>query len=202
MTEPVVERSPWEAALGDRFGQLHPRLLAYFSRIPDGSTGRGEGVFERVGTPRRWLWPVLAVLARRAVVFPVWEHDVPFTVVNRSRGAWVDAVRIFHFAAGDRVMVDSITSARGRIIDALGFGGAVRAALEPDVVDGALVLRSTATGIRLGPLRFRLPAPTVLLTEQYDDTLQRQRVTLRLQAPLLGLIYEYAGTFRYRVEAE
>lgn len=202
MSDPVVERSPWEAALGDRFALLHPALLDYFARIPGDSVGRGEGVFDRVGTPRRWLWPLLAVLARRAVVFPVWERGVPFTIVNRPRGAWVDAVRVFHFATGDRVMIDSITSAGGRIVDALGFGGAVRAALEPDVVDGALVLRSTATGIRIGPFRVRVPGPRVTLTERFDDALGLQRVTLQLTAPLLGRVYEYSGTFAYRVSAE
>ena len=40
------------------------------------------GTFDRVGTPRRWLWPVLRVLQRRRILFPVWEHDVPFTIEN------------------------------------------------------------------------------------------------------------------------
>ena len=65
-------RSPWEAALGDRLDELDPALRAYFSAIPDGSVGRGSGVFDQVGTPRRWLWPVLAILGRTGIVFPVW----------------------------------------------------------------------------------------------------------------------------------
>lgn len=202
MSSTVAERSPWEAALGDRVALLHPRLSEYFSRIPDGFVGRGDGVFDHVGTPRRWLWPVLAILARQGVLFAVWERSVPFTVINRPRGAWVDAVRIFRFRSGTRVMVDSITSARGLVIDALGFGGAIRTALVPDVVDGALVLRSTAAGIRIGRLRVRLPGPTVRLTEQFDDTVSRQRVRLELRVPLIGRIYEYSGTFQYEVVPE
>lgn len=63
--------------------RLHPRLHAYFGPVPPGSVGRGEGLFDVVGTPRRWLWPVLAWLARDGIVFPVWERAVPFTVENR-----------------------------------------------------------------------------------------------------------------------
>ncbi len=33
--------SPWEQVLGDRIAELHPRLRAYFSTIPDGSVGLG-----------------------------------------------------------------------------------------------------------------------------------------------------------------
>ena len=75
----------------DVLDRLHPRLRTYFGPVPPGHVGRGEGVFAVVGTPRRWLWPVLAWLARDGVVFPVWERDVPFTVENRpvrvGRGA-------------------------------------------------------------------------------------------------------------------
>ncbi|MBE7163154.1 MAG: DUF4166 domain-containing protein, partial [Williamsia herbipolensis] len=63
--------------------RLHPRLRAYFAAIPPGHVGRGDGVFAVVGTPRRWLWPFLALFARDDVMFPVWERDVPFTVENR-----------------------------------------------------------------------------------------------------------------------
>ena len=95
-----AERSPWEAALGDALAQLHPRLRAYFSPIPIGKVGRGRGTFEVVGTPRRWLWPVLWLLGRDGVVFPVWEHDVAFTVENRWDGGILRATRTFEFRNG------------------------------------------------------------------------------------------------------
>jgi hypothetical protein len=83
--------SPYElSAPGHVLARLHPRLRTYFAAVPVGHVGR-EGLFAVVGTPRRWLWPVLALLARDGVVFPVWERDVPFTVENRparvGRGA-------------------------------------------------------------------------------------------------------------------
>jgi hypothetical protein len=64
-----IERSPWEAALGDVLGGLHPRLRGYFAAIPAGHLGVGEGVFATVGTPRRWLWPLLWFFARDGVLF-------------------------------------------------------------------------------------------------------------------------------------
>jgi hypothetical protein len=77
-------RSPYElCAAPELLARLHPRLRAYFGAIPPGHVGRGEGVFRVVGTPRRWLHPLLALFARDAVMFPVWERDVPFTVENR-----------------------------------------------------------------------------------------------------------------------
>ncbi|TDN43912.1 uncharacterized protein DUF4166 [Curtobacterium flaccumfaciens] len=79
-----MTRSPYELSTPpDVLARLHPRLRTYFGPIPPGHVGRGEGVFTVVGTPRRWLWPVLAWFARDDVMFPVWERDVPFTVENR-----------------------------------------------------------------------------------------------------------------------
>ncbi|TPX05428.1 DUF4166 domain-containing protein, partial [Schumannella luteola] len=74
--------APWAAALGDDLEQLSPALQDYFGGAPYGAHGIGDGVFTSVGTPRRWLWPLLAVLGRWNVVWPVWEADVPFTIVN------------------------------------------------------------------------------------------------------------------------
>ena len=87
--------SPWQRALGDDFAQLHPRLVDYFSAIPAAHVGRGSGTFDRVGTPRRWFWPVLRFLQRRRILFPVWEHDVAFTIENRPEGTALRAVRTF-----------------------------------------------------------------------------------------------------------
>ena len=95
MQEVASPDSPWRAALGEDFARLHPRLLAYFSAIPAGRVGRGTGTFDRVGTSRRWLWPVLRVLERRRILFPVWERDVAFTVENRADHSGVSAVRTF-----------------------------------------------------------------------------------------------------------
>lgn len=186
--------------LGDELDDLHPRLAAYFSAIPAGRVGFGRGVFSDVGTPRRWLYPILALLGRPGVVFPVWEHDVPFTVENRADGEYLRARRVFEFHRGARVMVDAISVDDGVLSDQLGVSGAIRARFRAEVVDGAMHLESR----RITWYRIPIPlAPTVRLVERFDERLDggvgRQHVTLTLDAPLLGRLYGYSGFFDYSI---
>jgi hypothetical protein len=183
--------------LGEDLPGLHPQLRRYFAAIPPGRVGRGAGVFERVGTPRRWLWPLLAVLARSGVLFPVWARDVPFAVENRPDGQTLRARRTFRLPGGDRIMVDAVEAVEGMIVDRLGRSGAIRAILAASVQDGALRLESTRATWRGVPIP---SAPRVTLTERWDEVAGRQHVALTLDVPLLGRIYEYAGHFDYAVE--
>ncbi len=215
-----MHRSPYQLSTPpDVLARLHPRLRTYFGAIPPGHVGRGEGVFTVVGTPRRWLWPVLAVFARDAVMFPVWERDVPFTVENRparvGRGTGtgqearpaVRAHRTFRFRSGSRTMVDAITAEPAGLVDHLGRRGRVSARLRaqvdrhgPDA--GALRLVSTHVSFRALGREVRLPAvvsPRVTLVERFDDEADVQRVSLVLIAPVLGTLYRYEGAFRYAV---
>ncbi len=198
-----MSRSPWQRVLGASMAQLDPGLRAYFGAIPEGYIGRGQGVFQVVGTRRRWLWPAYALLARDGVVFPVWEHAVPFTVTNRPgpRGT-VRATRVFRFADGDRTMVDEIGVTKAGLTDRLGTRGLVSARFDAEVVGGRLVLTSTGADLRFGPVRVPLGvlAPRVTLVERTDGS--RQHVSLRMALPLLGTIYEYSGSFSYAVERE
>ncbi|MBF4627913.1 DUF4166 domain-containing protein [Curtobacterium flaccumfaciens] len=214
-----MSRSPYELSTPpDVLARLHPRLRTYFGPVPPGHVGRGEGVFDVVGTPRRWLWPVLAVFARDSVMFPVWERDVPFTVENRpahvrrgragreARPA-VRAHRTFRFRAGSRTMVDAITAEPDGLVDHLGRHGRISARLRarvngdgPDA--GALRLVSTRVTFRALGREVRLPgliAPRVTLTERFDDEADMQRVSLVLTAPVLGTLYRYEGAFRYEI---
>ena len=190
--------SPWQRALGNQFAGLHPRLHAYFSAIPAGRVGRGAGSFDVVGTPRRWLWPVLRMLQRRRILFPVWEREVPFTVENRADGGAVRAIRTFRLVGGDRVMVDAVSIDAARLIDHLGDGGILGARLTASVIDGELRLVSTSA--RWGRLPIPFP-PRVRLTERFDDTVGRQHVALTLESRIFGRIYEYSGHFDYRIES-
>ncbi|MDT0234046.1 DUF4166 domain-containing protein [Curtobacterium sp. BRB10] len=215
-----MSRSPYElSAPPEVLARLHPRLRTYFGPVPAGHVGRGEGVFGVVGTPRRWLWPVLAVFARDSVVFPVWERDVPFTVENRParvrRGSGpslearpaVRAHRTFHFRSGARTMVDAITAEPDGLVDHLGRHGRVsarlRAQVDADGPDaGALRLVSTHVTFRVLGRDLRLPAalsPRVTLVERFDDEADVQRVSLVLAAPVLGTLYRYEGAFRYEI---
>jgi hypothetical protein len=215
-----VSRSPYELSTPpDVLARLHPRLRTYFGPVPPGHVGRGEGVFDVVGTPRRWLWPVLAVFAGDSVMFPVWERDVPFTVENRParvrRGSGVSlearaavrAHRTFRFRSGSRTMVDAITAEPDGLVDHLGRHGHVsarlRAQVDADGPDaGALRLVSTRVTFRALGRDLRLPAalsPRVTLTERFDDEADLQRVSLVLTAPVLGTLYRYEGAFRYEI---
>jgi len=199
-----VPQSPYARALGDRIEQLHPRLRAYFQAIPDGKVGIGEGVFQRVGTPRRWLWPILRVLERRGVVAACWERDVPFRVENLTVASRAIGTREFHLPGGTWTMRDAVAATRhGRVVDELGEPALVAACFDVDVLDAALVLTSRAVGIRLGGLRLRVPrvlSPVVRLTERFDETADRQRVALTIDVPFIGRVYEYRGHFGYRIE--
>ena len=196
-------RSPYEAARDGDLTGLHPKLRAYFAAIPAGQHGLGRGTFATVGTPRRWLWPVLAVLARDGVLFPVWEHDVPFLVVNRPGPGRVDAVRRFEFPAGARDMIDAIGADADGLTDRLGRSGRLETRLDSRIVDGALHLDSTRVYLHLVGRRVPVPrwcAPRVHLTEAFDDGDQRQQVRVTVSLPLIGIVYEYAGSFRYSIE--
>lgn len=198
--------SPYERALGASVECLHPRLRTYFAALPAGAVGRGSGTFDVVGTPRVWTWPLLAVLARWGIAFPVWQADVPFTVENRSTAAGaVEAVRVFRLRGGDRAMVDAVAFTSAGLVDALGVGGRVRASFRAGVVDGALVLDSHRFGVRVGRMRTTLPpmlSPRVRLVESFDDAIDLQRVDVTIDLPVIGRIYRYAGSFAYAVHHE
>ncbi|WP_394771083.1 DUF4166 domain-containing protein, partial [Lacisediminihabitans sp.] len=154
--------SPYEEVFGDTLDSLHPRLRPYFGEIPRGSIGVGAGVFDVVGTPRRWLWPALRLLAANSIMFPAWQRQVPFTVVNRpfvdARGNLaVGAVRTFRFDSGDRSMVDAITAERGGLVDHLGRSRRLVSRLSGTVIDGRLTLVSTLLSLRIGRVRLMVP---------------------------------------------
>lgn len=200
---PPRATSPYQRVLGEGLETLHPRLLAYFSAVPPGMVGVGQGVFDVVGTPRRWLWPVLSLLARDGVIFPVWERGVSFTVRNvpTVRGT-LTAYREFAFARGHRTMVDEISAEPKELVDRLGRSGRLVAAFRATVEAGALRLESTRVAFRFAGREWRIPgvfAPRVSLCERFDDAADRQHVSLRLEHPLLGRLYEYAGSFSYEL---
>lgn len=191
--------NPWALALGAQAQDLHPRLRDYFSQIPEGSVGRGVGTFAVVGTPRRWVWPILRILAREGVAFAVWETDVPFSIVNRPGTSSVLAERTFVFDKSTRVMIDAISFRDGVLVDRLGRHGRLVVTLRASVVDRALEVRSTRVAIA-GVTIPRFVAPHVALTERFDEADGLQHVSLTLTSPALGRIYVYAGSFRYSIE--
>jgi len=186
--------------------QLHPALLRYFSAVPRGSVGIGTGVFERVGTRKRWLWPFLRVMQRHGAVYAGWHENVPFTVRNRTIAGKALSVRTLQLPDGKWVMKDAVHSRpHGTVVDQIGDPTTLAVAFTASVDKGAYVLRSTTLGLRWRRLRLRVPAflaPVVRLRESAEKLAGRQRVALTVDMPLLGRLYEYEGTFEYRIEEE
>jgi hypothetical protein len=198
--------SPYARALGTRRADLHPTLREYFDTLPPGHVGVGEGVFDQVGTPRRWLQPLLWPLQRRGILFAGWEQDAPFRITNRLVAGRLLGERVLLSTQGRWIMRDAVVLNRhGRPVDEIGDRALIAAEFDLDVVDGALRLRSRAVGIRLGVLRLRLPrflAPDVRLAESFDEEAGAQRVRVTIDLPVIGRIYEYGGIFRYRIQED
>jgi hypothetical protein len=190
--------SVYERVLGDRVRDLDPGLQAYFGELPAGTQGRGVGTYDVAGSRHRWLAPALAWLAWRRVLFPEYGHGIPFEVVNTPRGDGLTARRSFDFPVRTRVMVDAMSVVDGALHDRLGRRGGLEVELALDVVDGGLRMRSRRQWLHLGPLRVRMPGLVrVTLSETAEGG--RQRVDVRMTAPLLGQVFRYAGTFVYTV---
>jgi len=136
-------RSPYEAAIGDRMHELHPSLRRYFSAIPACYIGVGEGVFAEVGTPRRWLWPLLRPLERRGVLYAGHARSVRFRVVNRTSAAaeQKDDSEVGVAAAGREGGAAGAAVARREI----GTIGAAVARRELDLPGGTWVMHDSVT---------------------------------------------------------
>jgi hypothetical protein len=202
-----VSGSPYERLDPSELDALHPRLKEYFAPIPQGFIGVGRGTFDRVGTPRLWLWPALWILGRGGIAFPTWRRAVRFTVLNRpvvdARGnAAVLATRVFHLALRDRLMLDAITDERRGLIDYLGAERRLVARLDALVVSGELHLYSRRLALRLGRFELPLPvswAPAMRLVRRFDDVTDRQHVSVVVTSPRFGRLYEYSGSFVYEI---
>lgn len=195
-----MTRSPYQLVLGERFGALDPALQRYFSAIPAGSVGVGHGVYEQAGS-RHWvLRPLLAWLAWRRILFPEFARDVPFTVINTPGGLGkLSATRTFDFPGRRRLMQDSMSVSGGVLIDRLGRRGGLEAELHLEIVDGGLRMHSGRFRLRLGAVWVPLPRVAKLTLDERTDRVDasRQRVDVRINAPLLGEVFRYAGSFSY-----
>jgi Domain of unknown function (DUF4166) len=194
MTDSVYQR-----VLGSDIERLSPALRIYFSG--NHGVGVGSGVFEVAGSRLRFLRPVLAYLAWRRILFPEYGRDVPFDITNTpTADGGLEAVRTFHLPGRDRPLEDTMRVVDGRLHDFLGKrrGFEVRMALQ--ITDGLLEMRSDRQWLHLGGLRVPLPRlATVTVAESWRDG--RQHVDVRLNSPMLGEWFRYAGSFSYQYQA-
>ncbi|MDN6603908.1 DUF4166 domain-containing protein [Brevibacterium sp.] len=197
-------RSPYERALGVQVTQLHPVLQHYFAAIPEDSVGIGEGVFDCFGTDRRCLKPFLTLLARCHVIVPGMHHQVPFRIENRTVAGRQTATRTLELDSRPWSMVDAVSlSQSGQVVDSLGQPSLVEASFDVATIDGGLSLRSHGVTVWLGRVRLPIPRfirPMIVLHERFDAEAARQRVDLTVDIPILGQIYQYRGSFKYRIE--
>lgn len=198
--------SVYERVLGGRIEQLDPQLRRYFGAPASGAVGRGDGVYEVAGSRHRWLWPVLAWMAWRRVLFPEYGHSIPFTIVNTTNAdGTLSARREFAFPRWTRIMEDTMSVVDGALHDRLGRRGGLEVEFALDIVEGGLHMRSRRQWQHLGPMRFRMPglvrvslAETAVGGRRGVDT---QRVDVRMTAPVLGEVFRYAGAFSYEVSS-
>lgn len=88
------------------------------------------------------------------------------------------------------------------LIDILGASRRFRALFVAQAVDGGLKLESRKVAVRIGRRHFVIPgivAPRVRLSERFSDADDRQHVDVIVELPMLGRVYEYAGSFRYQI---
>lgn len=187
---------------------LHPQLQSYFGAIPPGHVGVGEGVFAEVGAPRRWVRGLIRMLVPGDVLFPVWEREVGFRIRNTPATmqgtAALRGERVFLLRGGERVMRDLILAGPDGLDDVLGAAERFTARFQAIVADGVLTLRSERVWLRLGRRRIRVPAPLaprIALREEAGYA-GRQRVDVSVVLPVLGPVYGYRGSFRYRLVPE
>jgi hypothetical protein len=199
---PRAEQSVYERVLGEDFAALDTALQRYFRAIPLGSVGTGRGRYEVAGSRLRVLRPLFAAMARRDVLFPEFGHDVPFVITNTpAADGTLSARRTFGFRRRTRVMDDTMRVVDGRLVDGIGKRRGLEVTIEVAVVSGALYMKSTRLALRARGIRIPLPSlVTMRLRESIDDTdPSRQRVDVRLSAPLVGEVFRYTGTFTYAV---
>ncbi len=198
--------SAWELALGTDRERLHPRIRDYVRAVPTGFVGRGQGVYEIAGSMSAALAPALAVAGSMAIAFPESGENVPFSIENRGDGTGVvHARRTFRFAERTRVMVDAVRPHGRLVIDALGTGGLVEAALDVSAVDGAMQAVSRGVRVRVGSVWLRVPAavrPRVWFRDRFDEAVGRQHIELRVAVGGSRPVYGYRGWFDYEVVSD
>lgn len=203
--------SIYRLAMGAGFARLQPELQEYFSLDPASppGCGTGTGTFDVAGCPLPALRPLLRLATRDRSLFPEYQRNVPFTIVNRAqvdaagRGT-LTAVRTLEFTGRTRVMEDVTTwdPQRRVLLDRVGSSGLLATDLECSAgADGRMRLVSRRSRLLAGPLS--LPLPRLLeaaaFTEQWWDRAEgRFRIRTKVIQRQLGTVLEYDGAFSYR----
>lgn len=198
--------SIYQRALGDEFDDLHPKMQRRFGfTSEDGvaAIGRGTMAYVRNGGP--YTLPFLAVGATMNTMFPEENTAVPFTIRNyayedaygRETVTWLRTFRLPRERHFDAAMIYS--EERDRIVDYLGERHHLAVDVDIGVSDqggielttGAQRLYAFGTGIDF-PL---VLSATANVHEWYDETADTYRIAVRVTNPIVGLVFEYSGSF-------
>jgi len=195
--------SIYERALGTDFKRLHPRVQERFSLSSgDARASIGVGSMHRMWNGPAWSKPLLAMGARRRIMFPESHDDTSFVVENyayrdalgRETVSWI---RTFDLPARRRRFDTNMvySERRGTIVEYLGSHQHIAVDLDLSVDHrGGLCIRSGDQRLYEHLLGFRLPRS---LTgdahgcEWYDDLTQRHCLAVDIRHHLFG----YEGTF-------
>lgn len=198
--------SIYERALGADFEELHPKIQERFGfASDDGVACIGRGTMDYVRNGGVHVYPFLFVGATHNTMFPEENTAVPFEVRNfayedqfgREVVTWLRTFQMPQERQFDAAMVYS--EARDRIVDYLGTHHhlAVDIHLSVSDRDG---LRLRTGDQRLYWFGHGMAFPLVLsaranVHEWYDDDAEQYRIEVKVRNPLVGLVFEYAGSF-------
>jgi hypothetical protein len=127
----------YQRVLGEDFASLNKQLQSYFGALPLGSVGTGRGTYDVAGSRLRVLRPLFAVMAKRHVLFPELEDDVPFVVTNTpGSDGRLSASRSFEFRRQTRVMEDTMSVVNGQLVDRIGKWRGLEVTIEVTALSG------------------------------------------------------------------
>ncbi|MCU1404149.1 MAG: hypothetical protein JWQ43_452 [Glaciihabitans sp.] len=195
--------SVYQRVLGADFDKLSPEIADYFALPPEPDmVGRVSGVFHVAGSRRAWLRPLLHFLAWRRVMFPEFNHDVPFRAINiPGPGDGLSSLREIELPGTLRLIEDTMHVIDGRLHIFVGRKRGAELRLRLRVVDGGLSTISDGLWIHIGGQRIRIPkvfGAKVVASQHWAQS--EHQVVVTVSNPLVGDLFEYAGSFRYRFE--
>lgn len=204
----------YQLGLGPDFSRLQPELQEYFSLAAgSGHYGVGEGVFDVVGCPQRWLRPLLRLTTGEQAFFPEYGEGIRFRIENHAHldpfgRPSLTARREIFFPGVTRVFSDTTswdsTAGIHRLVDYVGRYRRLATDLNLSVTaEGRLRGISESSRLLLGPLRLPLPGAldAKAYAEQWWDASEgKHRIQVKAIQPQVGLVLVYAGRFDYRLE--
>ncbi|WP_324756743.1 DUF4166 domain-containing protein [Haloarcula montana] len=200
------DRSIYERALGEEFTALHPKVQERFGfTSADGVACIGRGTMEYVRNGGPHLLPFLWFGATHNTMFPEENTAVPFTIRNyayedafgRETVTWLRRFDMPRRRRFDAAMIYS--EDRDRIIDYLGTRHHLAVDIDLAVSDRGGIEITTGPQ-RLYAVGTCVPLPLALsaqatVHEWYDDETEQFRIAVTVTNPLVGLVFEYRGSF-------